>query len=448
MKKILQNLHFKEAFFYYFAIVALCTAIYSKTTAFGWTFFDDSDLILYHINFYSDPANLLRIFSFNIIPYESFYYRPLLTLSFFIDFIVGGGANPFVFHITNVILHATAACVLFAVLNKFVSRNAALLFTLLFVSHPVLVQAVAWIPGRNDSLLGLFIFNSFLFFLKWLENAKIKNFVFFNLFFLFAMFTKETAIILPFMLAAYIVIFDKPKKLLYILPPLILTCALFISLRMHFIEGMLPTNTIGNIVRSSPYVFHYFGKAFLPIYLSPVQMLEDYPVLPTVAAAVGFIVCCVIFKIKNLKLFAYGLLWFVTFTVPTLSLIRNVMLEHRIYVPLLGIILAIAQFTPKTPFNKHAKIFIYTAILLWFCVTSFVYSNVFINPIRFWTHAAQTSPNNSAVQIRLAMVHYHLMEDIERAKLHARKAISISPHHQSIEFLNRLIEQTRQEEEI
>jgi predicted membrane-bound mannosyltransferase len=442
MKNIINKIKFDDLFFFYFAIALLCAVIYIKTAAFGFTFFDDSELILRQSGFYSNPKNIFKIFSYNIIPYESFYYRPLLTLSFFIDYIISGN-SPAMFHLTNVVLHIACVCVLFALLKKFLSQKASIAFALLFAAHPVLVQAVAWVPGRNDSLLALFTFSAFLFFLKWLQTSAVKQFLLFNLFFAFAMFTKETAAVLPLMCVIFTLLFDKPKKVLYFLPPMLLIFTAFVLLKTHYMHGVLAENTVSNIIKTSPYVLHYFGKIFLPVYLSPIQTLKDYPPLPSVVVTAAFTACCFIFKIRKVKLFIFGILWFVLFSLPALSLLGNAMLEHRVYVPMLGIILAVSCF--DVPFlgrlSKNAKTLLYGCVLLWFSVTSFIYADNFIDPVRFWEKAEKTSPTNATVQIMLAKVYYYALEDFQKAKVHAEKAAQLRPIKENIDFLN-LTEET------
>ena len=45
-----------------------------------------------------------------------------------------------------------------------------LLAALLFALHPVNVEAVAWIAGRTDPLMALFVLSACWFWLRWLEQ--------------------------------------------------------------------------------------------------------------------------------------------------------------------------------------------------------------------------------------------------------------------------------------
>src|SRR5437879_296672 len=79
----------------------------------------------------------------------------------------------------------------------------AFLSALIFVVHPVLTQAVVWIPGRNDSLLAVFGLLSILCFIKYAEEGKLSQLLLHFLFLIISLLTKETAISIPLICIAY-----------------------------------------------------------------------------------------------------------------------------------------------------------------------------------------------------------------------------------------------------
>jgi len=79
-------------------------------------------------------------------------YRPLRYWSYRIDSWLGGGAA-WAYHFVNVILHAAVATLLLRIgrrlgLGLFWAASAALLMA----SHPLAVEAVAYVAGRRDLL--------------------------------------------------------------------------------------------------------------------------------------------------------------------------------------------------------------------------------------------------------------------------------------------------------
>ncbi len=87
------------------------------------------------------------------------YWRPVVLASYALDWSWGQG-SPLAFHMTNTIVHALNAGLLFHVLSGWVRRRwAAWLAAALFAVHPVQTESVAFIAGRTDSLclLGLLL---------------------------------------------------------------------------------------------------------------------------------------------------------------------------------------------------------------------------------------------------------------------------------------------------
>ncbi len=80
------------------------------------------------------------------------YYRPLASLSFVADYHFWG-LDPFGFHLTNVLLHATASLLAVLLAARLgLGAAAASACGLLFAVHPIHTENVAWIAGRTDLL--------------------------------------------------------------------------------------------------------------------------------------------------------------------------------------------------------------------------------------------------------------------------------------------------------
>jgi len=88
------------------------------------------------------------------------YWRPLVTLTYALDWNLGGG-SPLMFHVTNTIAHAAVGGLSFLLLRRWIGGGAAwpaVLAALLFALHPTKAESVAWISGRTDILCTLAIF--------------------------------------------------------------------------------------------------------------------------------------------------------------------------------------------------------------------------------------------------------------------------------------------------
>lgn len=116
------------------------------------------------------------------------YYRPLTTLSYAIDKALWGDLV-WGYHLTNAVLHGLVGVVLFALLTLLAKQSHKLQVTshklfekiifwicVMFLVHPLGVEAVSYINSRADSLYSLFLLLGLLVGWKWVSGDQISNF--------------------------------------------------------------------------------------------------------------------------------------------------------------------------------------------------------------------------------------------------------------------------------
>ena len=81
------------------------------------------------------------------------YWRPTVTLSYYIDHLLGGGAS-WVFHLTNLLSLSALGLGLWRLLASRVGEAVAWGVALLFLAHPLQVEGAVNIAGRTDLLCG------------------------------------------------------------------------------------------------------------------------------------------------------------------------------------------------------------------------------------------------------------------------------------------------------
>jgi tetratricopeptide (TPR) repeat protein len=99
------------------------------------------------------PGGLGRIW-FDLTATEQYY--PLLHTAFWTEHLLWGDAAGG-YHLANVLLHATAACLFARLLFRLGAREeVAWLAAFLFALHPVAVESVAWISEQKNTLSMVF----------------------------------------------------------------------------------------------------------------------------------------------------------------------------------------------------------------------------------------------------------------------------------------------------
>ena len=146
-------------------------AIYAPSLN-GQLLWDDTGLVKNNLLIRS-PLFCLEAFRHTLFNDESNFYRPAQTLTFIADYWFSG-ANPFIYHLTSVLLHAANAFLLCLVLRLVLptlligvtdrrrTNFLALGIALVWAVHPVHSAAVAYISGTADLLAMAFCLTAVL----------------------------------------------------------------------------------------------------------------------------------------------------------------------------------------------------------------------------------------------------------------------------------------------
>ncbi|MCL5408798.1 MAG: tetratricopeptide repeat protein [Candidatus Omnitrophica bacterium] len=123
------------------------------------------------------------------------FYRPLQTILYAVIYHLFG-LNVVSYHLLNIFLHAGNAILIYILLKKLYSEKVSFLISLLWAIHPIQTQAVTYISGTADPLCLFWTLLTILFF-----STRRYIFSFFS--FIFALLSKETAILTPFLIYIY-----------------------------------------------------------------------------------------------------------------------------------------------------------------------------------------------------------------------------------------------------
>jgi len=433
-------------------IIFIVLFVYGVTLFSGIIYLDDNVLVTGQYQFNKSLLNIPRAFSEDIFQTPvggGTFYRPIERITFILDAQLGEGAIIFMSHFSNVLLHILAIYFLYLFLVKLkIKKEIAFLFSLIFAVHPLTAQTVAFISGRNDSLLAVFVFPAFIFLIDYLDTKDKKYFIWHLLFLALALFTKETAAVLPIISAFYILIFIGWKEIIKDYKTYLniglgwlsvgLTWFLIRGLVLHAAVGNAPYNIPLSIYNNLPSLIPAIGKVFLPFNLSVFPVVRDMTMVYGIVSIVLLSIWFILSKKRNMKMIVFGFSWFFIFIVLTLIKPLNTVpefSENRIYIPMFGFIfvilglglIKIPSFINKLNFNwRKIILFISLVIILIFGVVTIYRNKYYENKLNFWKNATETSPSFAFNHNNLGAMFY-LDRDMYNAEKEFKIALMLNP---------------------
>ena len=351
-------------------ILLTIVATYGQTLRFDFVNYDDYPLICQNANFLNKPSNIVSAFSthaFGASGREGAYYRPLLLVSYIFDYQIWG-LNPAGYHLTNIVLHFLTTIFVFLLIKSLVRDQLASLFAgLLFALHPVQVESVAWISGRDNILMGLGIVMMMYFYIRQYENQKRRAlYVSLSVFcFTLALFAKEAAVLFIFLFPLYeysfrLIPLRTQLSRRYLVQYLVYWIPLiaYVFFRTNVVGGIVG---LENLYGTTPVTERFIQlPAVLCEHLSlivfPIQLCVHHPLdqllwqftpWNIIAAVIVTILPAMLWFLwrHNRQLFfAYG--WLIIGLLPLLNILPLAVpiMEHRLYTSMLGIVLLICIF--------------------------------------------------------------------------------------------------------
>ena len=146
-------------------IALMVLTVYSPALR-GRFLWDDDRHVERNLALRQGAEGLQRIW---FVPRSQPQYYPLTHTTYWIEYQLAasetGEIGPTVFHVTNAVLHAAAAILLWFVLRQ-LGLPGAWVIAAIFAVHPIQVESVAWISERKNVLSGAFYFGAMLVYLR------------------------------------------------------------------------------------------------------------------------------------------------------------------------------------------------------------------------------------------------------------------------------------------
>lgn len=404
-------------------------------------------------------------------------------LTFAINYRVGG-LDVFGYHLVNFLVHLTNALLLHrltaltlrtpalrsAGAGPLLRRHLPLAAALLFAVHPLATQAVTYIVQRFTSLATLF----FLLALALHAQARLAPeggeegragagwlHVLSFLSAIAAMRTKEIAVTLPMVAAAYEILFFRTRRPALLLP--LVAAAALVPL-----GRLADVGVTGGLLSETPKISRWdylltqsrVVVLYLRLLVLPVGQNVDHdvplstsPAEPAVLGALAIllgiagIATFALLRSRRANraagsLFFFGVTWFfATLSVESSIIpIRDVAFEHRVYLPSAGATVALAtvllcaagRVLAGAPVARQAAFaLVLTALPL--AAATHARNRVWKDEVTLWTDAMAKSPGKERPRIMLGAARLQLgleharRGELDRAEREYREAIRVAP---------------------
>jgi tetratricopeptide (TPR) repeat protein len=346
-------------------------------------------------------------------------YHPLTMITLALNYAVGGDA-PFGYHLVNIILHLINVILVFHFIYLLADKKweIALVTAVLFGVHPMHVESVAWVSERKDVLYALFFMFSLIYYLKYLLHTQRKYIIVAFVFFVFSLFSKPAAVVLPVILLIidwyrsrgifkWSVILEKI--------PFFIAAVLFglFTLKVQYDRGAVGEldmfSWTDKFFFANYGLMEYLGRIFMPINLAtfyPFPPINEP--IPTVYHIAPFIVLAVAaFTIwwsrKRGKVLAFGMLFFLInliLVLQWLSVGSAVMADRYTYIAYIGLFFiigyayySIIQKSKKYQIPAHVVMAIY---ILAMAYLGHQQTKTWENSNTLWSRAIEVWPSARA----------------------------------------------------
>jgi len=425
-------------------IVALAGLLYSPTVNYGFVL-DDMSLVVE--NRYLQATTPIGFFAQSytywpamqgIAPHR--YYRPLVVSSFWLDSRLWS-MRPFGFHLTNVLLNCAAcALVALALAEMLASFWPALLGGLAFASHAAHVESVAFVSGRTDLMMTLFVLLAFLALLRYRRRPSAARLVLTLLPFIAALLCKETAVVFP-ALALFMLLPDlrKParrRSVLLLAGAMGAVVVAYLAARAAVLTSPdLGWGETGPGMRFMLAVNSFGRHAFLSLvpfdrrvfFLDPEALAAvGWPTLVAVVALAAVIWVAVRYRITPVGI---GVLWFALLILPACDLFppgQSYLSQRMLYLPTVGTVLAISALGASLRHGRKALAglaALYAGVMGLVAVCSMP---VWRNQLSLFTTVVAQSPSDARSRYELA----HALQvdgDLKAAARELRQCLTLAP---------------------
>jgi protein O-mannosyl-transferase len=435
-------------------VVLAALLAYAGTLTYGFVW-DDPILIRQRYERYtlSGLPELLGSEFFAFTTQPTHYYRPVITLTFFLD-LLAWGLRPAGFHLTNVLAHALVSTCVFWLARRATGPNpAALLAGVLFAVHPTHSESVAFVSGRTDVFAALFMLTTMLAYARWRDSRRFRWSFLSLASFALALLSKEVAVMLPVLLPMHDWLLRRELRTRESILRSVLRYAPYLAvlgaiLLLRYIALGHLAETTGapwadgpaRLLTSLKLAAWYARIVLVPFpdnlhYLIPTDGVPPGPMWWLSAAWLLVLLALTALTLMRWPAAGFAALWFWVTLAPSmivnvLPVARPIMAERYLYVPsvgvciLLGLVLARAcrgACLTRATRLANAPCVVVGALLVLSCATTIWRNEAWKDDLRLNLRMVETSPEAPLPHYNLGLAHLR-RGDVVLSHVHLKRA--------------------------
>lgn len=364
-------------------------------------------------------ANLRGMFS----QYVSGNYIPLTLLSFAINYEMAG-LQPWIFHLTNVVLHACNVLLVVYFLHRLTgSYRLALIAAAFFGLHPLRVESVAWVTERKDVLFAFFYLASLTVWLRYRDTGKMRDWGMALGLFLCAGLAKQQAVSLPVILLLcdwYARRIDRRSWMAVL--PFVALAAGFAAIAVYgqWTADSLKAGPMYSPLHRALLASHSFGFYVIKqVWPHPLSVVYEFPADVIAHSAFSpiralIMVGAFLFFARRHRLAVFGGGFFLITLLPMLNLFPagvQVVADRFSYLPAIGFGLLVAQvwlwIEAKTQETRWRRPIRLVGLLLLAALAGLTWqrNKVWENSFTLWTRTLEVMPESYTAMLNLGVWH-------------------------------------------
>ncbi len=369
--------------------------------------------------------------------------RPLLDLTLSLNYRFGGIQTEG-YHLVNILIHLAAACAAWHILRQLLSRSfeeshsraLSFVITLIWALHPLQTESVTYIVQRGEALCSLFYLLTLDTSMRYFRSEpRSKKWQMLAILFCFlGIATKPVIITAPFLVLAYDRAFISASfrqswrrhKSLYVglATSWLLLAVLIITSRGHYTTAGFGIKefTWWHYLRTQPeIIFHYLKLSVWPwpLCLDYLWWINSDPTryIPFLLVEAVLIAASVRIYLRDPDLgFWLAFFWIVLAASSSFIPIADLAVEHRMYLPLLGVLASIVillarvvlKYTRFAALRRWMLLVGAAAITLSFSLLTIARNADYSSEYRMWVDVLKKRPDNPRAMNNVGVLLTHM----------------------------------------